>query len=254
MAVAPQLVKSCVACGADVGGKPRVRDAQGRYRCKGMCETKPVTVAAVSAKAGAPPVDDLLTKLIDESPISKATPCPQCSTPMLPNSVLCTSCGFNTTTNKRVKTAIIREKEPKAPKPVAGGGRKYAAYSTDMPYFKALGMSAAVLVPIGIVGGMVPAASLAVLILLAVVGFALFVGTIVVAFREDQTMWGWIGICSIVPLVNVIASIPFLVYSYILVPSNKIKAAHLTVLVTWIAYIASAVVSGNDLMKSFGNP
>jgi hypothetical protein len=109
MSAAATPTKTCMICGVDVSGKPRVKDAQGRYACQGACAkeaaarlqaagAKPAPViktvavaapAAVAAGAKAPPpsgppasraaapgVDPLLASLVDANGVSKSVPCP----------------------------------------------------------------------------------------------------------------------------------------------------------------------------------
>ena len=72
---------------------------------------------------------------------------------------------------------------------------------------------------------------------LAGLGIFVFLGTIVVAFKNDQMFWGICGICVIVPIVNLLAIIPFLIYTYFLNPDKWTKSF------SWGLFLAGLVNS-----------
>src|SRR4051812_35792426 len=103
MATSSPPSKVCVVCGTDVVGKPRVKDAAGRYMCAGLCETKaaeraggsspPPPNPAPAAPAPPPVVESdvgLLGKLIEDSPMLRASKCESCGSAMIGNAVICT--------------------------------------------------------------------------------------------------------------------------------------------------------------------
>lgn len=96
--------KVCIVCGTDVSGKPRVKNAAGQYVCKGACEAK-----IKSSQGGS---DDLMAKLLEASPVLRGKPCANCGTNMKEGAVVCTNCGTNAGTGKKLKTAVIIEREP----------------------------------------------------------------------------------------------------------------------------------------------
>lgn len=110
--------KPCVACGADLAGKPRVKDAMGRYACPHYAERRtPCALAGESSEPGQPspgpsapgvaePDGNKAFDLFDIEPLpepaappprtpSRPLACPLCITPLLPDAAACTGCGFN---------------------------------------------------------------------------------------------------------------------------------------------------------------
>lgn len=134
---AETVAKSCAFCGIDVSGKPRTKDAQGRYACAD-CVKKATAVKARAdaaakgidiAKANTPPnklievqktedVTDVLDGLIAKSAAQSGTACPQCGRLIPTNGVLCTGCGFNKDTGKALRTRVER-----APKELTGAAK-----------------------------------------------------------------------------------------------------------------------------------
>ncbi len=130
MATAESAGKTCIVCGKDVSGQPRVKDAAGHYMCAGECQQKAIAAAKTrkdaqaAAKPAAPsqpkpasnaplPPGGLLGQLIDDSPMLNSARCESCGSAMPGGSVICTRCGFNTQTGKVLRTAVIVEKEKK---------------------------------------------------------------------------------------------------------------------------------------------
>ena len=237
MATTESAKKVCVVCGVDVAGKPRVKDAAGRYMCAGECQEKAAeqarqTQAARAAapkpapapsRPAAPPVapppagDGLLGQLISDSPMLNAAKCESCGSAMPGGAVVCTRCGFNTRTGKSLKTAVIIEKEKKEPAAVSGS--RYGGGGSDWgPSFGVLflivaaplsGLCALGFVnPLFVFGG----------ILLS--GFVLFVGGIwgiIDAFRQGEPLYGILGI------LGFIFGLPGLAFLYYMLAVNELK-------------------------------
>jgi hypothetical protein len=85
------------------------------------------------------------------------TPCPSCDAAMPEGAVLCTACGFNTTTGKQMAGASAgRKKKPKAtPKPKDTRRSKGGAADDGMPTIGArLWKLSKIVIVLGVLGGM----------------------------------------------------------------------------------------------------
>lgn len=125
--------KICEVCGEDCSGRPRTKDARGRYTCmRCMEELKTVSTGAAVAGAAEPvPTEDAIDlgeNVDDDDGIfgleKEAAPaavaaapaglnCPACGMRFgIPNATECMRCGYNTETGKRPKAP----KAPRAPR------------------------------------------------------------------------------------------------------------------------------------------
>lgn len=218
MATAETGKKICVMCGKDVAGQPRVKDAKGRYLCAGECQQKAAAAAAAKASAPKPasagPVPpaiavakadggNLLTNLIDQSPMLKAATCESCGNPMPGGAVICTRCGFNTQTGKALKTAVVVEKvknEPKAPKVKGKYGNKYAA-SEFGPSFGILFLIIfGVIAATAAVGFVNPIFISVAFIMGWGIGTVGYFWGAIKAFMNDEPMW---GVFAFLPIVSI---------------------------------------------------
>ncbi len=112
--------KLCTKCGIDCSGKPRTKDAQGRYMCKPCFD-------AVSQKAAAPkpaakiapkpvPVADaaddaaMMAALLESAPAALTETCPSCGNGVAEGNVICTICGYNKETGKAVSVKVSKPK------------------------------------------------------------------------------------------------------------------------------------------------
>ncbi|MCA9299957.1 MAG: hypothetical protein KDA28_12870, partial [Phycisphaerales bacterium] len=84
--------KTCVKCGTDVSDKPRTKDKNGRYWCASCA--KKAQAARQAKKAEQAPKDtgggDLLDDLLKKSVAVQGKTCPECSTPLTNEAILCT--------------------------------------------------------------------------------------------------------------------------------------------------------------------
>lgn len=108
--------KLCIACGTDCAGKPRTKDAQGRYMCKPCFEKARTKAAAKPAPKPEPiPVEDdggVLASLLESEGKSVNTePCPSCGAGLQGGAVICTTCGHDLRTGKSVRSIVSKEKE-----------------------------------------------------------------------------------------------------------------------------------------------
>lgn len=115
--------KLCQFCGADVAGKPRAKDAAGRYACKACVDagklvgaTKPAAAAPKAADAG----DELslrdlalLAKLEAAQAPVELTPeqggCANCGR-FIGEALVCIRCGYDTRRKRVVSTKITKDK------------------------------------------------------------------------------------------------------------------------------------------------
>ncbi len=197
--------KVCVVCGESVAGKPRVKDAAGRYTCAGACHDQHVAAVKAAARAksesraapapspGTIPVGDersVLSDLISQSPMLKAGKCEQCGGVIPQGGVICTRCGFNSQTGKNLRTAVYAEKVKKESKIGAMAGD---AGSTTMAVLRspiifgsiiALGLGA-----IGLVGVLVPEFTLASVVIVGVVYLIAIIWGLIDAIQEQEYTW-----------------------------------------------------------------
>lgn len=118
--------KVCIICGDDVSTKPRVKNAEGKYLCKGSCDqaylkqakSAPPKPAAAppSPESTLPPGDDIMARLVAGSPMLNAESCSSCGNSMPTGAVICTRCGFNAQTGKATKTVVSALKREKGSK------------------------------------------------------------------------------------------------------------------------------------------
>jgi hypothetical protein len=201
MAMAESASKVCVVCGQNVAGKPRVKDAAGRYMCAGACQEKMAASAKQAPPASAPRVatssptaatppptakssgdGSLLNDLISSSPMLTAASCQQCGSPMPGAAVICTRCGFNTQTGKALKTAVIKEKV------VAEPGEKKKSRSISINGWVIFAVASVIAIGAGILPVIDIELGVVSLITLVVLGLAAFI-TACATVYEDGDSW-----------------------------------------------------------------
>jgi hypothetical protein len=92
--------KTCVVCGEDCSGRPRIKDPRGRYHCKDCYERVRASLKAPTALEQ--PTGDLPRR-----------PCANCGTATPPGAVICTNCGCDPATG-RPSAAVRRERKREA--------------------------------------------------------------------------------------------------------------------------------------------
>lgn len=116
-------VKQCSVCGIDLTGKPRSKDAEGRYVCaecfqkaretKHTLENppKPKQKAAAVPK----PSDDDNSFILDIGGKALGTkggkPCANCGRVLSEDTVICISCGYNTQSGKQLQIKVQKVKK-----------------------------------------------------------------------------------------------------------------------------------------------
>lgn len=106
------MEKICGICGTDCSGKPRVKDARGRYFCRGCAASK--AAARTPTDATDPPDFDDLDSGEGFIPIETSqesqpqTSCPVCMHTLPAGARICVFCGFDA--EKGVQTSTLIEK------------------------------------------------------------------------------------------------------------------------------------------------
>lgn len=193
--------KVCMLCGEDVTGKPRTKDAQGRYACKACLDARskprptvgparPVAVAAPRATSE----DALLSNLIDQATANQGPPCDSCGVIMDKGAVICTRCGHNRQTGKTTATRVVKApKEPKAAKSRSAGGGLLNGSLMDITE-SFMPMFLAAFVPVAVSAALaLSEPSLGVPLMLAALvigGFWSYIALVIGAFRDSHTGWG----------------------------------------------------------------
>ncbi|MFM9995235.1 MAG: hypothetical protein ACKVU4_05480 [Phycisphaerales bacterium] len=215
----PGTAKTCVVCGQDCSGKPRVKDPQGRYSCKScheavLAKTTPsrapvvrtATLGQRSPPAPSPEPDPVFDGLDNAAVLEglesagsagpgALEPCPRCGAMTGSGSLVCMSCGFNRQTGRAARTSVSKApRERRAPR---------------IPM--SLGPGMVFVICLAGFGGMA-AATMAnpALFLLFLVVYLLFslVATIMMVacpFMDGDNGWGIIAIVSLlVPIVGLL--------------------------------------------------
>jgi len=124
--------KICGLCGADCSNKPRTKDKTGKYFCKecyaqavarkysggigSSMRTPPASASTAIPAAVLGPDDggglEMLNELLEQQVLSGASPaptarlCTNCHAPLSHDAIICTRCGFNTTSGKQMNVKI----------------------------------------------------------------------------------------------------------------------------------------------------
>lgn len=199
--------KVCIICHQDCSNRPRQKDGQGRYVCqdclnKAKQQGAKEKMAAPAAKApprSEAPIDPGLAAALADVDQGAMEPCPNCAVLLKPGAVLCTSCGFDIEKGKAVRTRVqelsARERKaaaaPEKQKRSAGAG------------FNVEPSTVLVLVLIAVVGVAAWAYSdPSVMLLMYIAGGIMFYATmitmIVGAFKDEDGVWGILGIVALV--------------------------------------------------------
>lgn len=122
--MAETAAKACSICGIDVSGKPRAKDAQGRYVCQDCLnkarqtqdvqKNPPQPKAVSQAKPQAEVLGDnsfLLGMGAKNSVAETGTkPCPECGRALTSEAVICVGCGYNFERGKRMQVKVVKAK------------------------------------------------------------------------------------------------------------------------------------------------
>lgn len=116
--------KTCIRCGTDCSGKPRVKDLHGRYTCQSCVDTlKAREGGKAAAPAAAPttarpdePEGFDIFDLAPDPQAPKAGPCPNCGRPVNEQAAVCVACGYSKAHGRVLSESDI----PKAADPPRG--------------------------------------------------------------------------------------------------------------------------------------
>lgn len=230
--------KVCAVCGKDVANSPRVKDAQGHYLCRGACEQKAREGAAVAtspARAADAGGMGVMAQLIDQSPMTGATPCGNCGNPMPRGQVVCLRCGFDVRTGRTQRTHVTAEKRPKNEGPVRAPRR-----AGDFgPSFGVLVLlSIGVFCGLAVLGAFSPAVFIAAYLLCTLAYLGAYVWCVVVAFVTGNGRFGVYGLLCVVPIVQLI-SLVFLFWSMF---GNPDKWSRSLMIGSFLSYLLLTVV------------
>jgi len=206
--------KTCTSCGLDVSNRKRTKDAQGRYFCEDcVAKAKAARAAAnpppqikankdavaSALKAGGEDNEFLLDMGGSAIAVKGSTPCPECSRALTEGTVICTGCGYNLRTGKRLSVKVTKVKAAKGEGAGEGLG-ELDGYS--------LGLLAIVLL-VGLKGAsiLVPELMLVSAGVLGLFLIAMWVWCVVTAFKSDGVVWGVVNIvfCGLGTLVWILA-------------------------------------------------
>lgn len=265
--------KTCIVCGTDVSGKPRVKDAQGRYVCAGECQQKlaaqrggggggagssparastPPTSRAPSSRGGEPGAGLSMSDLISDSPMLTAKNCPSCNNPMTNGAVICVRCGFNTSTGKSVHTKVSVEHAPKEKRVKVKGGNRYAQGEFGPSFGKVLLCACAGAALIAGLAAIGPEMVVVSMVLLAILGLVAWGWTVVAAFANDQSGW---AICGIVGVFIPFVGLPFLVYAIFLNQEKFSRSLYIASILGWLFWVVVIVAAYGGQMPSIsGQP
>lgn len=254
---AETVAKSCAFCGIDVSGKPRTKDAQGRYACAD-CVKKATAVKARAdaaakgidiAKANTPPnklievqktedVDSVLDGLIAKSAAQTGTPCPQCNRFIPTHGMICTGCGFNRDTGKVMRTRIVQE-----PKPREDPGLKRRGSIAVSPGAHALIALVFLAGPIA-AGAMLPSVPLFFIGigLWALYSLCTVIMTIVAGFRMSVVTGTLLIVSRFVP---VIGDLYWLYFILVEADSDHLKMAYF---VSFLVYVGCIFIAFADMI------
>ena len=208
--------KTCIHCGQDCSGKPRTKDAQGRYACK-ECHERALAAAKIAAQAAphkvarpaSPPPqiqqeEDALHGLEGLEEFSAGTKmCSGCGAPLASDAAICVACGLN---------------------PVVVGLGLTVVFGLLM--FPALGS---------------PEMFLVYALVIILVGLPTTIGTIVCAFKDGFTGWGIVGIVQfLLPCLG----LAMLYFIFCVNQRPMIKALNLALILGWVGYVIAAMQHG----------
>lgn len=227
--------KVCVHCGVNCEGIPRVKDAEGRYACKGCFDriaasgqsaqaaTAPVVKVVAKAKAPAAvgsnrvasnasvaPIDDDamdLSALVsaekqaaENTSYAKMQRCPHCDALAPAGSRICPGCGFDYHTGLAgAKTKVFKQPSEKIPSRLRskGKGPQRLAGEGNVGMWVSIVCAVLAAVLLFLMQGN-REACYAMIFIGAVYGLTWSLVSIVGPFSEDDTFWGVINLLTLV--------------------------------------------------------
>ncbi|CAG0970577.1 hypothetical protein PHYC_01223 [Phycisphaerales bacterium] len=193
--------KTCTVCGLDVAGKPRVKDAQGRYMCQDCFNKARAArgaqnapkIAAQAAKPLSPPPDEsdnsFLLDIGKKGSVSErgVAPCPECGRALEEGTVVCVGCGYNSKTGKRLQVKVLKPEVDKS-----SGAKVTSPGSSLASNPHVIGVAVAIMWG-GFAGAVVAAPDLYLVYVIAYLLYTLVVGIcIIVQIWSESPMAGGI--------------------------------------------------------------
>lgn len=214
--------KTCVICGEDCSGRPRLKDSKGQYACQACVEAKrrPRSQAEAKAKtrpkaeapAAAVAVDDALAGdgggfSMDQflggqaGEADASSYCPGCGAAKPAGAVVCMGCGFDSSSGKAMSTKVRKAKVRKARRgPRLSGGAVFMLVAAAM----------LVLLPVAAMAS--PEAAMLALLVAGLWNTVAYFMMVFAAFQDEDKFWGWIGLMFFVPLANTFCVLAFVLF------------------------------------------
>jgi hypothetical protein len=178
--------KICRICGEDCAGRPRTKDAKGRYYCQPCYDEALARQRAVRAEATAPPAVEPESVTAPDSmlDIPSVGTCPSCGRSLADEAVLCMHCGFNRQSGEQIEVQQVQ-----APTVTSGGLRERIAELGEWTEVISTPFGASVLTLLALWGVfglcfLIPAFLIPYVLGLTALVFVMTVVTIIDAFRE----------------------------------------------------------------------
>lgn len=118
--------KPCAICGGECDGRPRIKDAKGRYMHRKCAEARKAAGATGRPKQRPAqvqaPAGGVMDLLVDDAISQAPEPCPGCGMPCPKGAVICVKCGHNAATGKKLKSRVEKELSPAKVQAGGGGG------------------------------------------------------------------------------------------------------------------------------------
>jgi len=194
----PDIKFSCPHCGQHISAEPNYAGMEiGCPACKGSLVVPGQPPAQSAAPPPPPPPSLSLRASAAPAPAqAESTACPSCGTELAKGAVLCTSCGFNLRTGKRM--APTKPGAPAGRRPAAAA-RQSAADPWEVPWYKTaypyVGLVVGVLALLYFLGRSNPALMLAFLAVIVLYVFTVHIIVAVAAFRTSGVGIGLLTLC-----------------------------------------------------------
>ena len=174
--------KVCTGCGTDVTDKPRKKDAQGRYYCE-ACIAKAQAKAPAAAPAPSSNEDPAMAALFASGGgASRAmVPCPSCGVAIPESATVCTSCGFNISTGKSMRTRFTADKTVVD---------KKSDFKLPISWDVIAGIMLVLVIGTGLWAALHPVGLVAFYLALGLNSLVCYLMLMIIPFQDKQTGWG----------------------------------------------------------------
>jgi hypothetical protein len=213
---------------------------------------KPPAKSGASSGGG---VDPVLDKLVSDSPMITASPCPGCGNPMAGAAKICTMCGHDLATGKSVRTRVVRA--PKAAPQQSGGSRGSAIAIGEINPLIPTGIILLLHVGLAIYFGTNPNEETAKVFVYAGSGLwiAIVLYIVVTAFRTGNAIWGLVALGMFLPCFNIIMLIGLCYYLFAISDDRLGRYAFLANIIgTILGWTLAFTLAGETLRDAELNP